>query len=114
MPRKINPNSLKNLEKRKPFVKGDPRIMPGRKAKSFDELRALMQDMANETIDDKTMRTRLENIILAMSSDKRLMKEFLEFAYGKVPMDTNVNLRGEISWKQFIESNKPLEENKDD
>ena len=110
MPRKVHPNSLKNLEKRKPFVKGDPRIMPGRKAKSFDELRVLFQEIANEEIDKQTKMTRIEQIALTMS--EKQLKDFLEFAYGKVPLDTNVNLRAEMTWKEFIEGN--TEEKKDD
>lgn len=106
MPRGKNPNSLKNLEKRKPFVKGDPRIKPnpGGRVKSFDDLRALFQEIANE-IDPKTKKKRIEKIGETLASDKRLMKEFLEFGYGKVPLSQIVDITSggkPLNWMNFI------------
>lgn len=70
----------------KGFVKGDPRINRNGRPKSFDQLRALFQNIAEEeiTLNGKKY-TRAEAIGLAMSADKKLMREFLEYAYGKVP-----------------------------
>lgn len=80
-----------NPAKLKPFKKGkgadiDPRINTKGRPKSFDQLRALFQSIAEEeiTIAGKTY-TRAQAIGIAMSADKKLMKEFLEFAFGKVP-----------------------------
>jgi hypothetical protein len=106
MPRGKNPNSLKNLQKRKPFVKGDPRINPGGRVRSFDQLRELLQDIANEEIkeDGKTI-TRLRSIILGMTSDKKLYKDFLEFGYGKVPLSQIVDITSggkPLVWKEFV------------
>ena len=102
MPRKVHPNSLKNLEKRKPFVKGDPRINPGGKVKSFDELRTFLQEIAHEDIEtvDKQKIIRLRELVLKLSP-----KEYLEFAYGKVPLSQIVDITSggkAINWMQFI------------
>ena len=104
-PKGQHPNSLKNLEKRKPFVKGDPRINPGGKVKSFDELRTLFQEIANEQIEtiDKQKILRLRQIALKLSE-----KDFLEFAYGKVPLSQIVDITSggkPLNWKSFIDGN---------
>lgn len=101
--RKVTDKQKANL---KPFVKGDPRINRKGRPKSFDQLRDLMQEIANEKIDGDS--TRLYEIVLAMSSDKRLMKDFLEFAYGKVPLSQIVDITSggkPINWKSFINGN---------
>jgi hypothetical protein len=86
---------------RKPgtFVKGDPRINKNGRPKSFDELRELAKQLANETIEDKKTGlkyTIVEAILKRMASDPKMMKDFLEIAYGKVPtvidVEGNVNL----------------------
>lgn len=104
MPRGKNPNSLKNLEKRKPFVKGDPRIKPnpGGKVKNFDDLRQFMQEIAHEQVEDvkKNKILRLREIVMNLSE-----KDFIEFAYGKVPLSQIVDITSggkAISWKDFI------------
>lgn len=102
MARKVHPNSLKNLEKRKPFVKGDPRINPGGKVKNFDELRQFMQEIAHENVDTikKEKILRLRELVLKLPP-----KEFLEFAYGKVPLSQIVDITSggkPIGWKDFI------------
>jgi hypothetical protein len=87
-----NSNTVAKQSKRpvpkqlKPFVKGDPRINRKGRPKSFDQLRNLFQDIAAEeiTINGKKY-TRAKAIGIAMSMDKKLMREFLEFAFGKVP-----------------------------
>jgi hypothetical protein len=105
MTRKINPKSLENLKKRKSFVKNDPRINRLGRASNFDQLRKFFQEMANEEIEDgNTKKTRLRKIGEELSRDKKLMKDYLEFAYGKVPLSQiiKVDEHKEITWKEFI------------
>ena len=107
MTRKINPKSLENLKKRKPFVKGDPRINRLGRASNFDQLRQVFQDIANETIEsDEGKVTRLRQIGLTLS--EKQMKDFLEFGYGKVPLSQIVDITSggkPINWKSFIDGN---------
>lgn len=103
MPRKYNPKSKANL---KPFKKGfdERRNTNGSRPKSFDELRTLAQRIAGENYDEK--KTVIEQILETMTSDKRLMKDFLEFAYGKVPLSQIVDITSggkPINWKSFID-----------
>src|SRR3990172_6748916 len=103
MTRKINPNSLANLKKGKPFVKGDPRINPGGKVKSFDELRAFLQEIAHEDVEtvDKKKILRLRELVLKLPP-----KEYLEFAYGKVPLSQMIDVTSggkPLLWKEFID-----------
>lgn len=93
MPKGKHPNSLKNLEKRKPFVKGDSRINPGGKVKSFEDLRKYFQEIANENVDGET---RIRRIAEMMANHPKLMKTFLEFAYGKVPLKLEGELSGDL------------------
>ena len=74
----------------KPFTKGDKRINRKGRPKSFDQLRALAQSIANE--DTGTM-TRAELILRAWSlSDNPLLQiRFMEIAYGKVPDKTEIS-----------------------
>lgn len=82
--RKMNPKSLENLQPLKPGF--DPRRNMNGRPKSFDQLRNLFQDIASEEIEIQGKKyTRAQAIGIAMSMDKKLMREFLEFAYGKVP-----------------------------
>lgn len=102
MPKGKHPNSLKNLEKRKPFVKGDSRINPGGKVKNFDELRQFMQEIAHENVETfkKEKILRLRELVLKLPP-----KEFIEFAYGKVPLSQIVDITSggkAINWMQFI------------
>ena len=80
------------------FAAGDPRINRNGRPKSFDQLRALFQSIAEDeiTIQGKTY-TRAEAIGIAMSMDKKLMREFLEFAYGKVPAQLDVKNEGAVT-----------------
>ena len=87
--RKVTEKQKANL---RPFKKDDPRINRKGRPKSFDQLRALAQEIAHEKFDDNT--TLIEHILNTMAKDKRLMKDFLEYAYGKVP--TDINLGGTI------------------
>ena len=113
MPRKVHANSLKNLEKRKPFVKGDPRINPGGKVKNFDDLRTFLQEIAHETVVDIRSEKilRLREMVLKLPP-----KEFLEFAYGKVPLSQIVDITSggkPISWKMFIEDDSNTDTNEE-
>jgi hypothetical protein len=115
--RKVTDKQKANL---KPFKPNNPetgekdeRINRAGRAKSFDELRALFQEIANEETSTKDRRSKIRRIGEMMANDKRQFKDFLEFAYGKVPNDTNLNLRGEITWKEFIEGSSSKEK-KDD
>ena len=118
MPRKINPNSLKNLEKRKPFVKGDERINYSGRAASFDELRALFQEIANEEVTDgKSKKTRLRKIGETLARSQKSMKDFLEFGYGKVPLSQIVDITSggkAITWKMFINGDSDDTNSQDD
>ena len=103
--KKVSPKSLENLKKGKPFVKGDPRINRAGRASNFDQLRALIQEIANEEIDDyKEGRiTRLRKVILKLSENQ--LKEFLEFGFGKVPLSQSIDVTSggkAINWMQFI------------
>lgn len=82
--RKMSPKSLANL---KPFEKGDdPRRNLNGRPKSFDQLRELFQEIAaEETTSRGKKMTRARFIGITMSTNKKQMKDFLEFAFGKVP-----------------------------
>lgn len=81
----------------KPFKKGgDPRIWKGGRPRSFDGLRELAQQIANEVATDSEGKalvrdghslTVAEAIMRkwAASKDTRLQIAFVEIAYGKVP-----------------------------
>lgn len=84
----------------KPFVKGDPRINRKGRPKSFDALRELAQSISHEAalkageplvIDGHTV-TVAEAIMRqwAQSKDPRLQMAFVEYAYGKAPVQTQV------------------------
>lgn len=93
-----------------PFKKGDPRINRKGRPKSFDALRQLAQQIAHETakgisrvpgeagvpiiIEGHTV-TVTEMIMRswAMSKDPRLVQAFIQYAYGKVPDDVNLNAK---------------------
>lgn len=109
---KSRSNTVKKVSKRNtsgliPFKPGyDPRRNTKGRPKSFDQLRELFQQIAEDNIEvDGIKMTRAEAIALTMTSDKKLMREFLEFAYGKVPLSQIVDITSggkAISWNMFI------------
>jgi hypothetical protein len=79
-----------------PFKKGDPRINRKGRPKSFDALRALAQEIANEAakkrdgepiILDGHIVTVAEAILRqwSTSNNPMLQMRFIEITYGKVP-----------------------------
>lgn len=83
-----NPQSLK------PFVKGDPRINRKGRPKSFKAFRDLVQSVGNEIAKDNRgepiiidghVATVAEMIIRSWAKDNKHQRDFVEYAYGKVP-----------------------------
>ena len=90
---------MANTDNLKPFVKGDPRINRNGRPKSFDALRKLAQQLSSEVATDANGQevirdghkvTIAELVLLQMVRDKKQRKEFLEIAFGKVPVELNV------------------------
>lgn len=81
---------MANEQNLKPFTKNDPRINRKGRPKSFDKLRELAQQIANEAHtsgDGSVTMTTIEAILRkwASSNNALLQKQFVEVAYGKVP-----------------------------
>lgn len=98
-----------NPKKLVPFKKGyDPRRNLKGRPKSFDQLRELAQILANSKADDDSNVTIVQDILYQMATDKKLMKDFLEYAYGKVPLSQIIDVTSggkPIGWKDFINGN---------
>ena len=66
-----------------PFKKGDPRINRNGRPKSFDEVRALAQQVAHEGANTIKILRILRD--WAGSDDVTKQRAFVEYAFGKVP-----------------------------
>ena len=83
----------------KPFVKGDKRINRKGRPKSFDQLRALAQQIAHEPISEGNTITVAEAILRTMAKENPA--RFVEIAYGKVPDE--VQNSGEVKHTITVE-----------
>jgi hypothetical protein len=71
-----------------PFVKGDSRINRRGRPKSFDQFRAMAQQLGQQIIEIDGHKITLAEHILrqwAESKEPQLQKAFIEYAFGKVP-----------------------------
>ena len=79
---------MANEQNLKPFKKGDVRINRKGRPRTFDQLRALAQQIAQEVVDTKQGKFSTVEVIMrqwATSKDPRLVQAFIAYAYGKVP-----------------------------
>lgn len=90
----------KSLANLRPFVKGDPRINRNGRPKAFDALRVRALALAEEIAKDKDGDpviidgrevTVVEMILRQMIRDQRQRAEFLEIAFGKVPIGIEID-----------------------
>jgi len=96
----------RNISGLKPFKKGfdERRNLKGR-PKTFDQLRELFQQIANEEVEHEGKKITRAAFIGLMMADKQ-MKEFLEYAYGKVPLSQMIDVTSggkPLLWKEFID-----------
>ena len=91
LPKREQPAQLKG----KGFDAHPERINRNGRPKSFDQVRSLFQSIAGEeiTVNGKKY-TRAQAIGLAMSADKKLMRDFLEYAFGSPPKSLDVTSGG--------------------
>ena len=89
------------------FKKGDPRINRKGRPKSFDAYRELARQIAHEVAKDKEKNPLLreghkvtiaEAILVkwASSGNFQMQKMFMEVAFGKVPDDVNLDIKGNV------------------
>lgn len=65
--------------------------------KSFDQLRALAQGLAHETVETPQGKmTAVEVILRQMAKDPRQRALFLEYAFGKVPQAVDLTSGGAL------------------
>ena len=81
----------------KGFKKGDPRINRKGRPKSFDQLRALAQEIAHEKF-GTVSKIRAILMRWSVSNDVAKQKAFIEYAYGKVPD----KIEGELTTKKTL------------
>ena len=97
-------NTTGNNEKReggvtgKGFVKNDPRINRNGRPRTFDALRKEALKIATEIVkspDGKISASRIHAVLLdwAASKDTDKQRLFIEYAYGKVPTQTEISGR---------------------
>lgn len=109
---KTRSNTASKLQKKRvgiPFKSGfDPRRNLKGRPKSFDELRELFQSIAEDEIEiDGKKMTRAQAIGIMMTTQPDKFEKFLEFAYGKVPLSSIVDITSggkAITWKTFIQN----------
>lgn len=80
---KSSNTGLKQGRKPGTFVKGDPRINRNGRPKSFDEVRALAQEVAHEGANTIRILRILRD--WSGSDDVSKQRAFVEYAFGKVP-----------------------------
>lgn len=91
---------MANVQNLKPFVKGDKRINRKGRPKSFDELRSLAQQIAHERLAAGDVSMTTTEAILrkwAASKDPRLQMQFMDVAYGKVPVVNENQNRDDVT-----------------
>lgn len=93
------------------FIKGDPRINRKGRPKTFDQVRALFQSVAYETVQieqdgqlrdmviDNHIVTRVEAIARewAASGDPKLQIAFMVWSFGKPPDEVKVKAEGRLT-----------------
>jgi hypothetical protein len=81
----------------KGFVKGDPRCNRSGRPKSFDQARALAQEILHRELQTKDgkMISVIEAILTHWAKSKEHQKSLLELAFGKVPdkIETDLTLK---------------------
>lgn len=69
----------------RPFVKGsDPRRNLKGRPRSFDQCRALAQEIAHQKLGDSGL-TVVEAILRSWAKSPQRQRDFIEYAFGKVP-----------------------------
>jgi len=87
-----------------PFTKGDPRINRKGRPKTFDKLRELAIQIAQEQATSKgepiivngNFVTNAEMILRQWMKDPKNQEKFIQYAFGKVPDKVDVENKGAI------------------